>query len=103
MRIPYREHWLLRRAARGLCRSDPHLAAMLAIFARLYVSEAIISAEQLGPHPLRRGLAWLPGAASAVAACACRALRWAFRRVAGACAAVRGQLGRNAPKAAAAP
>jgi hypothetical protein len=99
MRIPYRQHWLLRRAARGLCRSDPHLAAMLAIFARLYVSEAIISAEQLGPHPFRRGLAWLPGAASAVAACA----RRVFRRVASACAAVRGHPGRNAQKAATAP
>jgi hypothetical protein len=72
---------------------------MLAIFARLYVSEAIISAEQLGRHPFRRGLAWLDGAAAAVAACA----RRAFRRVASACAAVRGHLRRNAPKAATAP
>lgn len=46
MRIPYRQHWLLRRMNRRLCRSDPHLAAMLAIFARLYAAEVIASQEQ---------------------------------------------------------
>jgi hypothetical protein len=46
MRIPYRQQWLLRRTNRRLRRSDPHLAAMLGIFARLYAGEAIISREQ---------------------------------------------------------
>lgn len=46
MRIPYRQHWLLQRTDRRLRRSDPHLAAMLAIFARLYAGEAVVSREQ---------------------------------------------------------
>jgi hypothetical protein len=46
MKIPYRRRWLLRRMDRRMRRSDPHLAAMLAIFARLYASEVIISQEQ---------------------------------------------------------
>ena len=85
MRYPYRRQWLLRRIKpRGLCRSDPHLAAMLAIFARLTAGEAITSKEQsTSPGTRVAGLAWLEGAAvhAAVAlfACAGRALR----RVAG--------------------
>jgi hypothetical protein len=46
MRITCRQHWLLRRTDRRLRRADPHLAAMLAIFARLYIGEAIVSREQ---------------------------------------------------------
>jgi len=46
MRIPYRRHWLLLRMDRRLRRSDPHLAAMLAMFARLYAAETITSREQ---------------------------------------------------------
>jgi hypothetical protein len=60
MTIPYRQHWLLRRMNRSLRRSDPHLAAMLAIFARLTVGEAIISQEQEPHQPPARGAAW-PG------------------------------------------
>jgi hypothetical protein len=38
---------------RGLCRSDPHLAATLAIFARLNACEAITSLEQVAsPGPV---------------------------------------------------
>jgi hypothetical protein len=44
--IPGRRRWVLWRLERGLRRSDPHLAAMLAIFARLTVGEAIASREQ---------------------------------------------------------
>ena len=95
MRFPYRRQWLLRRMNRSLSRSDPHLAAMLAIFARLTAGEAITSKEQsTSPAPRAwRGLAWLEGAAvhAAVAlfACAGRALR----RVAGGCAAARRRAG----------
>lgn len=46
MRIPGRRRWVLWRLERGLRRSDPHLAAMLAIFAMLAAGEAITSTEQ---------------------------------------------------------
>ena len=61
MRFPYRRQWLLRRMNRSLSRSDPHLAAMLAIFARLTAGEAITSKEQSTSPGARawRGLAWL--------------------------------------------
>ena len=38
--------WRLRRMDRWISQSDPHLAAMLAIFARLTADEAIASIEQ---------------------------------------------------------
>jgi len=44
--IPGRRRWVLWHMERGLRRSDPHLAAMLAIFARLAAGEAIGSIEQ---------------------------------------------------------
>jgi hypothetical protein len=69
MRTSYRQRWLLRRMERGLCRSDPHLAAMLAIFARLTMGEAITSAEQAQRGTkLRRGLACLADALASVTA-----------------------------------
>jgi hypothetical protein len=46
MRVPFRASWRLRAIERGLRRSEPHLAAMLAIFAHLYAGEVIISREQ---------------------------------------------------------
>ena len=46
MWIPCRQRWILRRTARGLRRSYPHLAAMLTIFTRLTTGEAITSREQ---------------------------------------------------------
>jgi hypothetical protein len=65
----YRQRWLLRRMERGLCRSDPHMAAMLAIFARLTAGEAITSAEQAQRDTrLRRGLARLADALVSVTA-----------------------------------
>ena len=45
MTIPGRRRWVLWRLERGLRRSDPHLAAMLVIFARLAADEAITSTE----------------------------------------------------------
>jgi hypothetical protein len=54
MRISCRKRWLLQRTSRRLRRSDPHLAAMLAIFARLYVGEVIVSREQAASQAARR-------------------------------------------------
>ncbi len=46
------QRWVLWRMDHRLRRSDPHLAAMLAIFAKLYAGEAI---------PGRRPAGWLGG------------------------------------------
>ena len=46
MRFPFGQSWQLRVIERGLRRSGPHLAVMLAIFARLNAGEAIVSREQ---------------------------------------------------------
>jgi hypothetical protein len=96
MRIPYRQHWLLRRTNRRLRRSDPHLAAMLAIFARLYAAETIMSQEQAA-RPGARAWRRLAGlvkmmirAVAGLIACAVRA----FRRSVQAGATMRRQLGR---------
>lgn len=45
----------LRGIKRGLRRLDPHLAAMLAMFARLCAGEAIISREQTCTAPVGAG------------------------------------------------
>jgi hypothetical protein len=66
--LPYRQGRLLRRAERALCRSDPDLASMLSIFARLSAAERMPAREQLRPRPrltwARRVLLW-PAAAAA--------------------------------------
>ena len=95
MQFPYRRQWFLRRMSRDLRRSDPHLAAMLAIFARLTAGEAITSEEQSTSPGARawRGLAWLGWAtvhvAAALIACAGRILRRAAGRMRGGAAARR--------------
>jgi hypothetical protein len=53
--VSYTQHWRLRRLDRWMSRSDPRLAAMLAIFARLTAGEPIASIEQAG---FRRTCAW---------------------------------------------
>ena len=81
MTIPGWRRWVLWRLECGLRRSDPHLAAMLAIFARLTADEAIISTEQrvAARRWIRRSLAGLGRVLAAVAAgvsvCARRAMR----------------------------
>jgi hypothetical protein len=40
MNITYRERWLLRHRAGALRAADPHLAAMLAVFARITATGA---------------------------------------------------------------
>jgi hypothetical protein len=64
--LPYRQGRLLRRADRALCRSDPDLASMLSIFARLAAAERMPAREQLRPRLTwaRRVLLW-PAAAAA--------------------------------------
>lgn len=94
MRIPYRRRWLLWRLNRRLCRSDPHLAVMLAIFARLNAGEAITSREQAArPHAVVwRGLVWLGNALGRVAAVLMACVTQVWRRSARACAAIRRRL-----------
>jgi hypothetical protein len=50
MTLAYRQERLLRHADHALCRSDPDLASMLSIFARLTASEAMPAREQLRPR-----------------------------------------------------
>jgi hypothetical protein len=66
MSLPYRQERLLRRADRALCQSDPDLAVMLSIFARITASERLPAWEQLRPKATwaRRVLLW-PVAAAA--------------------------------------
>jgi hypothetical protein len=101
MKIPCRQYWVLWRMSRGLCRSDPHLAAMLAIFARLSAGEAIARKERAATSGsrLRRGPAWLRCALTAVAACA----RWVLHRVVRICAAVRWRFSRRTRTAVSLP
>jgi Protein of unknown function (DUF3040) len=55
MTLPYREERLLRRVEHALCRSDPDLASLLSIFARLNRAEGMPARERLRPQP---GWAW---------------------------------------------
>jgi len=55
MSVRYVQQWRLRRINRRMSRSDPHLAAMLTIFARLSAGEPIASIEQAG---FRHTCAW---------------------------------------------
>jgi hypothetical protein len=98
MRIPYRQHWLLRRMNRSLCRSDPHLAAMLAIFARLNAGEVISSREQESPLGISviRSLGWLGKITAGVAAGLIACGHWMPRRAASARATVRRRFGQAA-------
>jgi hypothetical protein len=66
MTLPYRQERLVRRADRVLRRSDPDLASMLSIFARLAAAEGMPAREQLRPqlHWAWRVLLW-PAAAVA--------------------------------------
>ena len=51
MTLPYREERLLRRVDHELCRSDPDLASLLSIFARLTAAERMPARERLRPQP----------------------------------------------------
>jgi Protein of unknown function (DUF3040) len=60
MTLPYREERQLRRVDHALRRSDPDLASLLSVFARLNAAEAMPARERLRPHPswARRVLLW---------------------------------------------
>jgi hypothetical protein len=53
MTLPYRQERLLRRTDRALRESDPHLASMLSIFARITAAERLPAWEQLGARLTR--------------------------------------------------
>lgn len=99
MRMPYHQQRLLRRMDCKLRRSDPHLTAMLTMFARLNAGEAITSREQAHPSTrVRRGLARLGDAIACIAICLADCARWAFGRVAILCAVVRWRFSGRAGK-----
>ena len=66
----FRQERLLRRADRALRQSDPDLASMLSIFARLTAAEVMPAREQLPLQPAwaRRVLLWPAGAVAFVVA-----------------------------------
>lgn len=100
MWIPYRRRWTLWRTERRLRRSAPHLAAMLAIFARLTAGEAIASREQAGrADRIRRAAAWLRRGLAAAAAWLSGCGRRVRRRLRCA-AALRWRLGASARNSA---
>lgn len=47
MRLSLTERWKLHRIEVAVCRSDPHLAALMAMFTRLAAREAMPPHEQL--------------------------------------------------------
>jgi hypothetical protein len=53
MALTYRQERLLRRADRALTESDPDLATMLSIFARIASAETLPAWEQLGQRLTR--------------------------------------------------
>lgn len=84
MSVSYTQHWRLRRMDRWMSQSDPHLAAMLAIFARLTAGEAIASIEQARFRDRRAwgNLVRMRAAAWLLITVVGRGLRWTARAVA---------------------
>ena len=93
MALTYRQERLLRRADRALTESDPDLATMLSIFARIASAETLPAWEQLGQR-LTRALNVLlcplvaivflvvfmaDGEPRPAAACGTAVRRWALR------------------------
>jgi hypothetical protein len=87
MTLPYRQERLLRRADHALRHSDPDLASMLSIFARLTAAEGVPAQEQLRPQrtwvssvllwPVAAAIFVVDGGSRAATACSAvsRALR----------------------------
>jgi hypothetical protein len=95
MSLSRRQERLLERIGGEVCRCDPALASMLAIFARLTSGLDMPGHEQLPAPPLSRCRAALAAAASAAAALTCRVAAGCTRAVragAAACAAAAGRL-----------
>jgi hypothetical protein len=89
MTLPCGQERILRRADRALSRSDPHLASMLSIFARLTADDRMPGREQLRPVPARawRVLMWPAAAAAFLVIFAAGGAACAARRAATACSA----------------
>lgn len=84
MRVSYAQRWRLRQMGRSMSRSDPHLTAMLMIFARLTAGEAIASIEQTGFRHTRawRNLAGMKEAAWLLLSYGRRLARWTAAAIA---------------------
>jgi hypothetical protein len=98
MSLPSRQQRLLRGIDDAVCRSDPRLASMLAIFGRLTAGEEMPGREELRTPPLSRVRAVLLAAATAAAALITRAAgacARGLRSAATACAAAAGLAGHN--------
>lgn len=82
--VSYTQNWRLRRMDRWVTRSDPHLAAMLAIFARLNDGEAIASIEQGRSRPAgpRGTLVWMGATLWLLLTYVGRAIRWTAKAAA---------------------
>lgn len=97
MTIPGHRRWVLWRLAGTLRRSDPHLAAMLAIFTRLTAGEAIASREQAGLAVwIGHRLGWLGRVVTAVGACVSGCARRIMRCAGYICTVVRSRSGGSA-------
>jgi hypothetical protein len=64
MSLSYRQQRQLRRIEAGLCRSAPHLDAMLSMFGRLCAGQDTTAWEQVpradsSQNHLRRAAAWI--------------------------------------------
>ena len=81
MRLRFRESWQLHVIERGLRRSEPHLADMLADFASVSARAAITSREQT-----TRSGNWAAGLALALQAGATSGLLTSARWIPGLCA-----------------
>jgi hypothetical protein len=65
MSIPRRQQRMLEETGDAICRSDPRLASMTALFTRLFAQDDLPACEQLSQSPLAR--CWAAVAAAATA------------------------------------
>jgi hypothetical protein len=93
MRLSFRQWWQLRGIEHGLRRSDPHLAAMLAIFAKLSAGETVLGREQVHRHRPGNWVRPVLAVLAATMRCLAAAVGWVPGRAAQLGASVR-RLGR---------
>ncbi len=102
MSLSCRQQRLLRQIDDAVCRADPRLASMLAIFGRLAAGEEMPGGEQLRTPPLVRVRAVLAAAVTAAVALLTRAAgacARGLRSAAAACAAAAAGLAGRRPLA----